>query len=123
VEYRGSLGDATAVRAFAKRHVLKSEGSKPMPMDRMESAKRRGQVKAVVEVHANAHAQTGLGGPSSSWEKDRVKELGVEIKALEKQLSEFDEKAAAARVRQALDIELRTKRLDLERMKIKLEAR
>lgn len=94
-------------------------------LGRAQSAKRRGQVRAVVNIRTDTYGSGPVapGGKSDAdWRKQRIKDLGSEIAALEKQLSGFDAKDAAEKVRKALDLELRTKRLDLEQAKLRLEG-
>lgn len=77
---------------------------------RVNEARRRGQMKAVVSVHAGGPF---LGG-DKDYKREEAKRIKGEIAALEKQLAEFDEKKAAGQVRSALDLELRRKKLRLE---------
>lgn len=91
-------------------------------LGRIDKARRRGQAKAIVSVHAHVGDGMAIAQSDSDYRKSRQKTLEAEVKALEKQLSDFDPKEAAEKVRKALDLELRSKKLELEQNKLRLEA-
>lgn len=76
-----------------------------------KAAKRKGQRKAALEIHASF--RTSFGG-DNSWQAEEEKRIGDEIKGLEKELANFDEKKAATKVRESLNLELERKRLRLK---------
>ena len=84
-------------------------------------ARRRGQARAIVNIRTESYGGLAPGG-DKDWRKERNKQLEAEIKALEKQLADFDANEAAEKVRKALDIELRDKKLEVERNKLRLEG-
>ncbi len=81
----------------------------------MHEAKHRGRKRAAAKVKIETEVE-GVGGPSmGNWKAEQKKRLIGHIAALEKELKGFDPQAAAEKVRSSLDLELRRKKLDLER--------
>lgn len=89
-----------------------------MMMERMGGAKRRGQQKAIVSVDAHVG---GVMMGDHKYHMEEMKRVEAEVKALESELSPFDPKAAAVKVKQSLELELRRKKLRLEECKIRCE--
>jgi hypothetical protein len=84
---------------------MRGMGAVPMPTN----SKRNGQRKAALEIHAS-FSRPFDGGSYHTEEKKRIED---EIKGLEKELAGFDDKKAAAKVRESLNLELERKRLRL----------
>jgi hypothetical protein len=82
-------------------------------------ARHRGQRKAAARVSVHTYADEPV-GPGKDWHKEQKKRLEQEISALEKELKDFNPQEAAAKVRQALELELRRKRLRLEECALEL---
>ena len=78
------------------------------------TAKRRGQKKAAAKVSVHVSDGPGAVVGDGNWKVEQKKRLTAQIGALEKELKNFDPVAAAAKVRQQLDLELRRTKLRLE---------
>jgi hypothetical protein len=79
----------------------------------VKKARQRGQAKAAAKVHVSTMADEPI-GPGNNWKAEQKKRLEGQIKALEKELKEFNPQAAAEKVRASLDLELRRTKLRLE---------
>jgi len=56
------------------------------------------------------------------WRKEEHGRLVSEVKALEHELSSFDPKKAAEKIKQSLEIKLKLRKLRLEECKLKLDG-
>lgn len=80
--------------------------------------------KASLQVNATMTAPTKGEGPDSmKWEREHLKQLEAEVKAIEKRLADWDPEEAARLAERSLRTELAVKKARLEEYRARIAGR
>lgn len=91
-----------------------------MAEEKMETKLSRKYSKPSVNIGVNVDTSMGAPVGDSDWRKEEHKRLTSEVSALEKELASFSAEKAAKKVKTALEIQLKLKKLRLQECKLKL---